>query len=64
MEPIRISPSEVYRLAKDGNAILVCAYPDVETCSKMWLRGAMTRTKFQTRLSEFKKDQKIIFYCA
>jgi hypothetical protein len=64
MEPIRISPSEVYRLAKDGNAILVCAYPDEETCSKMWLRGAMTRTEFQARLFEIKKEQEIIFYCA
>jgi hypothetical protein len=64
MEPIRISPLEVYRLAKDGNAILVCAYPDEETCSKMWLRGAITRTEFQARLLEIKKDQEIIFYCA
>jgi len=64
MEPIRISSSEVYRLANDGNAILVCAYPDEETCSKMWLRGAITRTQFQDRLSEFKKGKEIIFYCA
>ena len=64
MEPIRISPSEVYRLAKEGNTILVCAYPDEETCSKMRLPGAITRTEFQARLSEVKKKQEIIFYCA
>ena len=64
MEPIRISPSEAYRRAKDGIAILVCAYPDEETCSKMWLRGAITRTEFQDRLPDFKKGQEIIFYCA
>jgi hypothetical protein len=64
MEPIRISPAEVYRLAKEKNAILVCAYPDEETCSKMWLRGAITRTEFQDRLSDFGKGQEIIFYCA
>jgi rhodanese-related sulfurtransferase len=64
MEPFRISPSEAYRLAKDGNAILVCAYPDEETCSKMCLRGAITRTEFQDRLPDFKKGQEIIFYCA
>jgi len=63
MEPIRISPSEAYRLAKERHAILVCAYPDIETCSKMWLRGAMTRTEFQARLQEVKKEQEIIFYC-
>jgi hypothetical protein len=63
MEPIRISPAEVYRLAQEGNAILVCAYPDKETCSKMWLRGAITRTEFQDRLSEINKEQEIIFYC-
>jgi hypothetical protein len=64
MEPIRISPLEAYRRAKDGNAILVCAYPDEETCSKMRLQGAITRTEFQDRLSEVKKGQEIIFYCA
>jgi hypothetical protein len=64
MEPIRISPSETYRLAKQGSAILVCAYVDEETCSKMRLRGAITRTEFQARLVEVKKEQEIIFYCA
>ncbi|MBI5579044.1 MAG: ArsR family transcriptional regulator [Deltaproteobacteria bacterium] len=63
MEPIRISPEEVNRRTKDGGAILVCAYPDEETCSKMWLPGAITRTEFQDRLSELKKGQEIIFYC-
>jgi hypothetical protein len=64
MEPIRISPSETCRLAKEGNAILVCAYVDEETCSKMRLRGAITRTEFQARLLEVQKEQEIIFYCA
>jgi len=64
MEPVRISPSEAYRLAKDVNTIVVCAYPDEERCNKMRLRGAITRTEFQDRLLEFKKEQEIIFYCA
>jgi hypothetical protein len=64
MEPVRISPSEAYRLAKDVNTIVVCAYPDEETCNKMRLRGAITRTEFQDRLLEVKKEQEIIFYCA
>jgi len=64
MEPTRVSPSDVYRQVKEGKAILVCAYPDKETCSKMWLPGAITRTQFQDGLSEFKKKQEIIFYCS
>ena len=62
MEPIRITPSEAYRLAKESHAILVCAYPDIETCSKMRLPGTITRTEFQDRLQEVKKEQEIIFY--
>jgi len=64
MEPTRISPMEVYPRVKEGKAILVCAYPDKETCSKMMLPGAITRTQFQDSLSEIKKEQEIIFYCA
>ena len=64
MEPVRISPEEANRRTKDGGAILVCAYPDEETCNKMRLRGAITRTEFQDRLLEVKKEQEIIFYCA
>ena len=64
MEPIRISPEEAYRLATEHQAIMVCAYPDKETCSKIRLRGAITRTEFQNRLGEVKKEQDIIFYCS
>ena len=63
MEPFRISPLEAYQLAKDVNTIVVCAYPDEETCSKMRLRGAITRTEFHDRLQEVNKEQEIIFYC-
>jgi hypothetical protein len=64
MDPTRVSPSDVYQQVKAGKAILVCAYPDKETCSKMWLPGAITRTQFQDRLWEVKKEQEIIFYCS
>jgi hypothetical protein len=64
MEPARVSPSDVHRLTQAGKAILVCAYPDRETCSKMWLPGAITRSQFQDGLPEIKKDQEIIFYCS
>jgi hypothetical protein len=51
-------------MAQEGKTILVCAYPDRETCSKMWLPGAITRAQFQDGLPEIKKDQEIIFYCS
>jgi len=64
MEPNRLSPTEALGRIRLGKALLVCAYPDMETCSKMWLRGALTRTEFHSRLPQLKKDQEIIFYCA
>jgi hypothetical protein len=64
MEPIRISPSEVLKQAKAGKALLVCAYPDDPTCSKMRLPGAISRTELQAMMPEVKKEQEIIFYCA
>ena len=64
MDPIRIQPSEAFGRVNQGHTLLVCAYPDMETCSKMWLKNAITRTEFQARLPQLKKDQEIIFYCA
>jgi hypothetical protein len=64
MEPVRISPSETYRPATEGSALVVCAYPDEETCSKMRLPGSITRTQFQVKLPEIAKGQEILFYCA
>jgi hypothetical protein len=64
MEPTRISPTEALGRIRLGRALMVCAYPDMETCSKMWLKDAITRTEFQARLPQLKKDQEIIFYCA
>jgi hypothetical protein len=64
MEPTRISPTEALGRIRLGQALMVCAYPDMETCSKMWLKDAITRTEFQARLPQLKKDQEIIFYCA
>lgn len=64
MEAIRTPAAEVYRLVRAGNALLVCAYPDEGTCSKMKLEGSISRTDFESRLPGIKKDQEIIFYCA
>jgi hypothetical protein len=64
MEPIRIAPLEVLKKLKAGKALLVCAYPDEATCSKMKLPGAISRTELQAMMPEVKKDREIIFYCA
>ena len=64
MEPTRTSPRDAHERVAAGKALLVCAYPDAETCSKMQLQGAITRSELQTRLPDLKKDQAIIFYCA
>jgi hypothetical protein len=64
MEPIRISPSEVLKQVKAAKTLLVCAYPDEATCSKMKLPGAISRTELQALRPEVKKDREIIFYCA
>ena len=63
MEPIRIPASEVLKQTTSGKALLVCAYPDEATCSKMKLPKAISRTQLQAITPELKKDQEIIFYC-
>ncbi len=60
----RISPQEAHRQVSSGQAILVCAYEDEKRCGTMMLEGAITLKEFESRLSGFKKEQPIIFYCA
>jgi len=64
MEPISTSPRDAYERIAAGKALLVCAYPDADTCSKMQLQNAITRSELQARLPELRKDQEIILYCA
>jgi hypothetical protein len=64
MEPNRITVAEACARVKAGHAQLVCAYPDRETCSKMRLPGAVTRTELQSRFPQLPKEREIIFYCA
>jgi len=64
MEAIRVSPQEAYQEVSSGRALLVCAYESEEACSKRLLRGAISLQEFKSKLSELKKDQPIIFYCA
>ncbi len=64
MEPNRLTAAEVCARVNAGSAQLVCAYPDRETCSKMQIPGAVTRTELQSLLPDLPKDRELIFYCA
>lgn len=64
MEVTRISPQDAYPLVKSGQALLVCAYANEQTCSTIMLEGAIFLKAFESRLAGLKKDQPIIFYCA
>lgn len=62
--PIRISVELAREKSLSGEALLVCAYDDVDKFEKYHLEGAITWQQFESRLSELPKDQSIIFYCA
>jgi rhodanese-related sulfurtransferase len=64
VEPKRVSAEEVHEKLKSGKAILVCAYEDESKFKKVHLQGAISLSKFQSKLSSLSKDQEIIFYCA
>ena len=64
MEVTRISPQDAYPLVKSGQALLVCAYANEQTCSTIMLEGAIFLKEFESRLAGLKKDQPNIFYCA
>jgi hypothetical protein len=60
----RISPQDTHRQVTSGQAILVCAYADENTCNTMMLQGAISLKEFESRLPNLQKDQPIIFYCS
>jgi len=64
VEPKRVSAEEVHEKLKSGKAILVCAYEDESKFKEVHLQGAISLSKFQSKLSSLSKDQEIIFYCA
>jgi len=64
MEVTRISPQDAYPQVTSGQALLVCAYANEQTCSTIMLEGAISLKAFESRLAGLKKDQPIIFYCA
>lgn len=63
-ELIRVTPEEIYPKVKSGKAILVCAYNDDERYKQMQLEKSIPLSEFDSKLSQYSKDQEIIFYCA
>ncbi len=64
IEVARISPQDAYSQVAAGNALLVCADANEETCSRIMLDGAISLKEFESRRAGLKMDQPIIFYCA
>ena len=64
MEVTRISPQDAYPQVTSGQALLVCAYANEQTCSTIMLEGAINLKELESRMAGLKKDQLIIFYCA
>ncbi len=61
-EPIRISAEEARKKVTSGEALLVCAYEDVEKFGKTHLEAAISLQDFKARLPSLSRDQEIIFY--
>lgn len=61
-EAVKIPPEEVYLEVKSGKAILVCAYHDDEEYERINLEGSISLSEFYSRLSQYLRDQEIIFY--
>ncbi|RJP14887.1 MAG: hypothetical protein C4520_20885 [Candidatus Abyssobacteria bacterium SURF_5] len=64
VEPERIPPEVAYQHVRSGDALLVCAYDDEETCGRLRLPDSMTLYQFERNLMYIPVDKEIIFYCA
>jgi hypothetical protein len=62
VEPLRVTPEEVYQKLKLGKVLLVCAYEDEAKFGQMHLQGAISLGEFRSTLSSLPKDQGIVFY--
>jgi hypothetical protein len=61
-EALRISAEEARKKVTSGEALLVCAYEDVEKFRRIHLEGAISLQDFKTRLPALSREQEIIFY--
>ncbi len=63
-KPKGIDPTQARDKVRAGEATLVCAYEEVEKCSKLLLDGAIPMAKLRASLKERNKDEELILYCA
>lgn len=63
MEAVRIVQQDAYQQVTLGKALLVCAYQNEQSCSKIMLKGGISLQEFERKLPELKRDQPIIFFC-
>ncbi len=61
-EALRVSAEEARKKVISGEALLVCAYEDVEKFRRAHLEGAISLQDFKTRLPALSREQEIIFY--
>lgn len=59
-----VSAQEAHTRARDGIALLICAYESDEKFSKVHLDGAISLRSFQAELDSIDDDKELIFYCA
>lgn len=64
VEPVRVTPAEVYQKVKEGKTLLVCGYEDDAKFKQMHLEGAISFAEFKAKVASLSKDQDIVFYCA
>jgi hypothetical protein len=60
----RIGPEDARERVRSGQALLVCAYENDATCSRMRLDGAISLRELEARAATLARDRELIFYCA
>lgn len=58
----RIDAERAHERVDSGDALLVCAYEDEETCRGFGLEAALTLAELDSR--DLPRDREIIFFCA
>lgn len=60
---ITIDAAQARQKSQRGEALLVCAYEDVDRCREILLDGAIPLAALEERLSRLTRDAEIIFFC-
>lgn len=59
-----VSAQEAFTRARNGIALLICAYESDDKFRNVHLEGAIPLSAFKTSLSTIAHDKELIFYCA